>query len=196
MTEHAWAILRDIVTLLILGVTVWAIIYGPGRAVFLQRDTDEKREAKRRQYGILHNLMKTRSWNLHMDHVMALNLIQLEFHGHDDVVDAYRYYRQHLSITVPTVPAENRQFEDDRKDRFYTLVKAIADVLGIEFDKADIERLAYAPQGWHDDVTQQNHLRALFIEVLSGRRPVPMSNFHISAVNTKFPDPPAPTPPP
>lgn len=192
LTDAQWSTLRDVVTLLVLGLTVWATIYGPVRAVVIQRDSEEERESKRRQYGILHSLMKTRAWALHQDHVMAINLIQLEFYQHDAIQVAFRAYREHLAMKTPPAidVAGNVQFDEARKDRFYTLVKAIADVLGIHFDKADLQRLAYTPQGWHDDVSKQDYLRSLMIEVFEGRRPVPMSTFHISTVNRKFPDPP------
>jgi hypothetical protein len=135
--------------------------------------------------------MKTRSWNLHQDHVMSLNLIQLEFYKHEAIQTAYRSYREHLAFPAPTDPSQNRTFDDERQDRFYTLVKEIADVLDFTFDKADLRRLSYTPQGWHDDLSKQNYLRALFIEALEGRRPIPVSQFHMNVVNNKFPEPPA-----
>lgn len=191
MTDHAWSVLRDVVTLLILGITVWAIVYGPVRAVVVQRDSDEKREAKRRKFLILHSLMKTRAWVLHQDHVTALNLIQLEFYEEQAVLAAFRNYVDHLSTPFPTAtPEVQPRFNEERKERFYSLLKAIADVLGFRFDKADLERLSYVPQGWHDDLTKQNQLRSLLIEAFEGRRPLPVSQFHLSAVNSKFPSPP------
>jgi hypothetical protein len=37
-------------------------------------------------------------------------------------------------------------FLDERRDRFYTMVKAMADVLKLDFDKADLQRLSYYPR--------------------------------------------------
>lgn len=185
---------RDWATLLILGATVWATIYGPTRVYNLQQKSEEKRELRRRQYRILHDLMRTRAFNLHHDHVMAINLIQLEFYGHEQIQAAFKRYREHLDTSPPEDVAARDVWYEDRQDRFYTMIKAMADVLGFEkFDKSDLRRLSYTPQGWANEQDALRMVRGLTIDVLSGRRPVPVTQFHASAMNSKFPQPPGPT---
>lgn len=177
---------------IILVTTVAAIIIGPIVAVWITRLNDERRDKKRRQYNVLHALMRTRAFSLHSDHVSALNLVQLEFYGLDDVDTAFRHYMGHLNSTVPpaTDVQANRTFADERQDRFYTLVQKMAAHLGLTFDKADLKRLSYAPQGWQDAEAQQKTLSARIIELLEFRRPLPVKEFHASDVNNKFPPPP------
>jgi hypothetical protein len=182
--------IKDWINTAILLATIFAIIYGPIRAVKITRDADEARDVKRRQYNILHSLMRTRSVTLHTDHVAALNLVQLEFYGHKEVDQAFRRYREHLSMLSPTDPKAAEGFADERKDRFYTLVQEMASMLGYKFDKADLKRLAYAPQGWEDAEAMQRGLQGRILELLEGRRPLPVKEFHASDVSKNFPPPP------
>lgn len=193
--EAFWGPVRDVATIAILCLTVWATIHGPARALKIQGGLDEAREKQRRQFGILHSLMKTRAWTLHPDHVSALNLIQLEFDGEAQVQEAFRRYLELLNGPFPSVTDEDAQtrFSNEKRDRFFTLVKSIADVLGYKFDKADLERLSYSPQGWANDEAQQRSLRISLIELLEGKRPLPVSQFHLSQRTSMFPPPPGAT---
>ena len=185
-----WQVLRDWATLAILAATVWATIYGPTRVYKLQQKSEAEREKRRRQFDILHSLMRTRMANLLPEHVMALNLIQLEFYGCNEVQEAYRRYHEHLNSEAPEDRNSRQHWLDDRYDRFYTLIKAMAAVLEYQFDKTDLRRLSYAPQGWANEEDAQRTLRGLLIDLLSGRRPIPVVPFHQSDINSKFPKPP------
>ncbi|MCF8533072.1 MAG: hypothetical protein K9G48_08720 [Reyranella sp.] len=181
---------KDWIHIAILIATIVAIVYGPIKAVEISRRSDEAREKKRRQYNILHSLMRTRAFSLHADHVMALNLVQLEFYGQQKIDDAFRRYMEHLGQRAPTDGTAFHNWSEDRTDRFYSMVQAIAEVLGFKYDKADLQRLSYSPQRWADDEGQERAFRALFIDVLEGRRPFPVTQFRISEINKKFPPPP------
>lgn len=182
--------LKDWINTAILVATIVAIIYGPIKAVSLTRDADERREKKRRQYNILHSLMRTRAFTLHADHVAALNLVQLEFYGNEKIDQAFRRYMEHLSTRAPA-EAQIDAFLDERSDRFYTMVQEMAALLGFKFDKADLKRLSYAPKGWEDAEAMQKGLYARLTELLDFRRPLPVQQFHASDVNKKFPPPPS-----
>lgn len=185
-----WQVVRDWATLLVLALTVAATIYGPTRVYNLQQASEKDREARRRQYALLHSLMRTRVQVLHQDHVAAINLIQLEYYGHENVQSAFRRYLEHLETIAPNDPGQRDRWLDDRQDRFYALIKEMADVLGLKFDKADLKRFAYSPQGWSNEEGVLKAARALVVEVLEGKRPIPVQQFHPSAINSKFPAPP------
>src|SRR5205807_926800 len=108
------------------------------------------------------------------------NLVQLEFYGHKEIDRAFRHYREHLSTTSPNDAASAGQFADERTDRFYTLVQEMAALLGYKFDKADLKRLAYAPQGWEDAEAMQRGIQARILDLLEFRRPLPVKEFHVS----------------
>lgn len=183
--------LKDWINTAILIVTIIAIVYGPIKAVSLTRAADEVREKKRRQYNILHSLMRTRAFILHADHVAALNVVQLEFYGNQKIDAAFRRYMEHLTLEAPTSGEGQIQvWLDERSDRFYTLVQAIAELLEFKFDKSDLKRLSYSPKGWDDSEALQRGIQTRILELLDFRRPLPIKEFFVSATNDKFPPPP------
>jgi hypothetical protein len=181
---------KDWINIALLAITVVATIIGPISAVWVSRLGEEGREKTRRQYHILHSLMRTRAFVLHVDHVAALNLVQLEFYGHANIDQAFRRYMEHLNTLAPKEAGALKQFGEERDDRFYSLIQQIADLLGYKFDKADLRRLSYMPQGWNDQEALQRGISARIIELLDFKRPLPVRQFHQSDVSDKFPPPP------
>jgi hypothetical protein len=162
---------RDILTLLVLAATIFAIVWGPIKAVEITRANDDRREQKRRQFEVFHSLMKTRAFRLAPEHVMALNLVQVEFYGHLPIDTAYRKYMTLLGRTPP--PANDpgaERFYQEQEDALYDLLHEIGRELGYAYDRRDLQRLAYGPRGWENDEMQQRVLRTVLIELLTGRR--------------------------
>lgn len=193
--EHSFWFMqfKDVLTLLVLGATIIAIYYGPIKAVRITRDNDEKREKRRRQYAVFHDLMKTRRFNLAPEHVMALNLVQVEFYGYEKIDNAYRTYIALLHGKFPAAnDPEAERFWQTKQDALYNLMHEIAEELGYKYDKRDMERLAYGPQGWQNDEEQQRALRSLLIDLLAGKRAFPVVDWEKLMVAAKrFPPPPA-----
>jgi hypothetical protein len=183
---------KDVLTLLILVATVFAIVWGPIKAVQITRANDENRETRRRKYDVFHSLMKTRRFALAAEHVMALNLVQVEFYQHPKIDAAYRAYIALLSQKGP--PPDDKNFEhfwEVREDALYDLLHEIGHELGYEYDKRDLKKLAYGPQGWQDDEQQLRASRALLIELLTGKRAIPVIEFEkLVAAMGKYPPPP------
>jgi hypothetical protein len=69
----------------------------------------------------------------------------------------------------------------------FDLLHAMGEDLGFKYDKRDLDKLSYAPQGWSNDETTIRTIRQFAIEVMSGQRAVSVAAF---APNPKFP--PAP----
>jgi hypothetical protein len=184
---------KDWLTIFVLCATIFAIVWGPIKAVQITRDNDEEREKQRRQFEVFHALMKTRRFTLAADHVMALNLVQVEFYQHPRIDTAYRTYIAllHGKFPEPGDPDAQRFFES-KDDALYDLLHEIADELGYKYDKRDLRRLAYGPQGWQNDEDQQRAARVLLIELLSGKRAMPVIDFErlMRAAQGKFPPPP------
>lgn len=185
---------KDFLTLIVLIVTVWAIYIGPIQAVKVSQKNDELRSARQRQYQIFHNLMKTRRSVLLPEHVSSLNLIQIEFYGDEKIVSSYKKYIDLLSRERPETTDRTEKinrFYKEQDDGFFQLVHDIGKALGFTLDKSDLEKYSYSPQGWMDNDTQILTMRKLLVELLSGRRSLPVSQLDLAKVNKMFPPPPA-----
>lgn len=161
----------------ILVVTIIAIVLGPIKAVKITRDLDQIRESRSRKYAILSDLMRTRRARIDPVHVGALNLIELEFYGRKSVIDAFRSYSRNLATREPVDDESAERFFQDRDDLFIELLKHIADELGYSFDKRDLSKLGYFPEGLSRYQSNSDANASLMREVLEGRRAIPISNF-------------------
>ena len=137
--ETFWSLkVSDVVNSLILVATIFAIYFGPIKAVEISRRNDEFREAARRRREIFAALMRTRRAYITPDHVWALNLIQLEFATHDAVLRAHRDYIANLNEVPPQAGgAALDAFTQRRNDRFFDLLQSIAKAVGCSVDKRD-----------------------------------------------------------
>ena len=153
------------------GLTIVAIVTGPVTAVLTTRFLDRRHDKRRRQNELLVSLMRTRGARLSAEHVGALNAIQLEYHGRERILDAYRRYIEHLGVPLPPV-AEQYAYFNQREDRFLDLIASIAQDLDYQFDKRNLERLSYAPQAWGDYESLQRENMTLLWQLLAGHRPL------------------------
>lgn len=169
-------------------LTIIAIITGPIAAVSITLWRDHRNEVKRRRIEILASLMRTRSVRLSGEHVGALNLVQLEFHGRRSIIDAYTQYIEHLNKPLPPVGEQNYFFEQ-REARFLELLTMIATDLNYKFDKKDLERLSYTPQGWHNDEGVQRGNMLLLSQLLRGERALRVKSESLQE-HDPFPPPP------
>jgi hypothetical protein len=96
---------------LYLGIAVViATLLGPVLAVYVTRKIDEARAEKARKLEIFRALMRTRKAGLSPDHVNALNLTEIEFHGVPDVLSAYNTLMRHIN----TGPVTDKWLEQHR----------------------------------------------------------------------------------
>ncbi len=148
-------------------LTIIAIIIGPIAAVSITLWRDHRNEVKRRRTEILASLMRTRADRLSGEHVGALNLVQLEFHGRQSIIDAYTQYIERLNMPLPPV-SEQAYFFKQREARFLELLTTIATDLNYKFDKKDLESLSYTPPVWHNDEVVQRGNMLLLSQLLRG----------------------------
>ena len=176
------------VTTAILVVTIFAIVIGPLKAVYVQKNADEERGKVSRKYMILSSLMRTRQSSLDPDRVSALNLVQLEFYGRVKVISAYKSYSDHLNSHFPTEQQAIERHVAKGNNLFVELLFEIASELGFAFDKNDLHRLSYFPTGLGEFNENARVNLALMREILEGRRPLGITNF----VSSQGIFPPAP----
>ena len=163
----------DIINFLILIATIVAIIFGPIFALRHSRDHQNKVEQEKRQLAIFTTLLRTRKIELAPERVMALNTIPVEFYGAKNIIEAHQKYLGQLNSHFPSPDApEAEAFHKELNDLMYDLLHAIGTHLNFNFDKRDLEKFAYSPQGWSTDDLEQKSLRKALIEIATGARPL------------------------
>ena len=155
-----------------------ATLAGPILAVQAQKFIERATEKKRRKLQVFYTLMATRATRLAAEHVQALNLIELEFGGRGErsrkVIEAWRAYADHLSQIVEQTEAAQRAAGTRRDDLFIELMHALSSALGYKFDRVQLRRGAYYPQGHHEVEMAEHLIRARLVKVLSGEQPLSM----------------------
>lgn len=173
-------------------ITVAAIALGPLAAVYMTRWLDDRRFTSGRRMQIFKDLMRTRRNRISPDHVGALNLVEIEFHGVSKVISAWQTHMDHLGAKVPK-DAGPEVWDDWNKtqDRNLTrLLHAIASELGFKIDSMAIFEGGYSPIGWSNMEEQQSALRLLLIDLLKGNRAMPITSLVNPSPNAPFPPPP------
>ncbi len=170
-----------------LGIAVViATLLGPVLAVFITRLNDERRDQRNRRMEVFRSLMGARRAPLSPDRIKALNLVEIEFHGVKSVEASYKDLFQHFHTKITE---ENSDAWHETSRKLSTrLLTEIAKVLGYKLQQLDVLDGGYYPQGFVDIETEQQIVRRLFIETLSGKRPL--------SISPALASPPAPFPPP
>ena len=172
-----------------LGIAVViATFAGPVLAVIVTRHIDETRQRRARQMDIFRSLMGSRRAPLSADRVRALNLVEIEFYGIPGVEASYKEVMRHINQPA-AVPVEwNARLANVTTK----LLSEMAKVLGYDLQQIDVLEGGYYPQGFVDIESEQQEVRKVLIETLSGRRPLVVSP---AAPTPPVPFPPPPTPP-
>lgn len=165
---------------------ILAVLAGPIIAVRLTRYLDNKREIRDRKLKIFKTLMATRAYTVSWDHVVALNGIDLEFDGRNQkekaVISAWKEYLDLLGDK--NIPPE--QWVVKRIDLLVELLHKMAQVLDYDFDKTHIKNSSYSPIAHGNLEEQQDAIRRGIIEVLEGKRFIPMHLTNIASHQEKY----------
>ena len=160
-------------------LTILAILCSPFLAVFAQRQIDLAREKRGQKLWIFRTLMATRGNRLSLDHVQALNSIELFFdHPRKDkvIVERWNEYLDHFGqgpkeddkdYTAKLIPWLDRG-DDLLAELLQTMVKS----LGYDFDKVKIKRGIYFPKGHGDEQNDQFLIRKGLVSLLHSKSPL------------------------
>jgi len=183
---------------------IWATLAGPIFAVQAQKWVELLRERRNRKAWVFHTLMSSRADRLSVQHVQALNMIDLAFYGsvnfgkcfrskkEQAVLDAWKVYLDHLNTPFDDKSAS--VWQSHLEDYFVELLYCISKDLGFSFDKVQIKKGCYSPL-YHGNTAQEfADLRRLGVEVLSGRRPIKMDVVGVPQVQQQPPAVTAETP--
>jgi hypothetical protein len=168
-------------------IMIAALFLGPIVAVQLTEFLRRREDRQKRRVHIFRTLMATRLSCLAVQHVEALNLVELEFHTSapqdKKVVDNWKMYLSHMNNGDSYVPAEG--WDQRRQELLINLLYEMGLAIDYSFDKSSIKTGAYAPRGYANTEFQNNEIRRLWLEIVQGHRGLPMVPFQ----------PPTPTPP-
>jgi hypothetical protein len=181
----------------ILGVAiVFATFAGPIAAVIVTRLIDKRRAQRDRQLEVFRALMRTRKNAIQPDHVNALNLVEIEFSNAAPVLAAYRDLMRHIN----SGGVVDDQWFNKHRSFLTKLLSAMATELRYKIEQLDVFEGGYYPAGWGQEGEQQLAMRLGLLELLSGKRSLPVhdskqaaapqSSFQTMADRLTNPNPP------
>lgn len=178
-----------------MNIDTWAVvlatIVGPVAAVFITRWNDQRREARNRLLHVYRVLMATRRSNVSQDHVAAINLVEVEFHGVKPVIEAWSAYLTHLNTKAQTESEEHAKgWNDRRSELLAVLLVKIAAHLGITKGEIEILHGGYAPQAWAVRENKLDAVQDYAIRLAEGKAVVPLAVVQQSPPNNPYPPPP------
>lgn len=151
-----------------------ATAVSPLIAVQVTRYLDDRNEVQGRKLRVFKTLMATRAYTLAPSHVEALNRIDLEFSAkrptEKAVLDIWQQYLDHLGDKSMESPA----WGSKRVDLLVDLLHAMGKTLGYDFNKTQIKNGTYSPIAHGRIETEQELMRQLTLELLQGKRVLPM----------------------
>ncbi|UTW59796.1 hypothetical protein KFE96_05695 [Kordiimonas sp. SCSIO 12603] len=177
---------------------ILAVLLAPVVAVQVDKFLERRRREKARKLDVFKTLMATRGKGLDPRHVEALNMIDMEFHAENKVLEAWKAYFDILH-QAPEVPKANGGDEkelaqqqslydsrmlvwtNDRERLLAELLFEMSSTLGYKFDKTYIKRSIYSPQGHIDAEQEQQLLRRTLTDLILGKRHLPVLSISLPA---------------
>lgn len=163
-------------------VTVVAIILAPIFALRVQTNLETAKEKKQRKLFIFKTLMATYATRVSIDHVQALNMINIEFYGVEPILNAWQSYQKHL--TTPIADANNtsispeeresraKKWIDKGSDLFIDLLVLMSKEVGLPFNKTTLSSGVYYPTA-HQKLENENiSLRQGLLEIIYKNKPI------------------------
>ena len=161
-------------------LTILAILTGPAIGVWLTRLDFDRRDRKSRRLNVFRSLMSTRRTFLSPDHVKALNLVEIEFHGEAKVLEAYRDLFKFFEHGISRNPGENDGEHGRRRIEVHSnlLSKLLAEMsssLGYRHDQFSLLRGGYSPELHGQIEMEQSIIRQFATDLALGKKVVPVA---------------------
>ncbi len=154
-------------------LTIAAIIIGPLAALIIQKRLEDRRARENRKIQIFRDLMASRASKLSPMYVQALNGIETEFYGEQNVIEAWRSLVDQLYTPFRENDNEQAtQWNNRATELTIGLLYEMAESFGYHFDKVTLRRNAYYPGGWGEVEVEQHQLRKAAVAVFSGTKPL------------------------
>jgi hypothetical protein len=171
-----------------------AVLLSPLIALQVSEVLQRRREKRQRRLNVFKTLMATRASGLAPEHVQALNMIDMEFHGADRkskaVLNAWKAYLDQLN----SPQLDSAVWGARREDLFVDLLYEMSRHLDYDFDKTHIRRTSYFPKGFGDIELDQLTIRKGVASILSGNAAFPIFLAGVNQAGTQITQAPTPLP--
>ena len=138
-----------------------------------RKKIDNHNAGKQRKFDIFKTLLATRADTLSLEHVKALNSIDLEFYGESDICSSWELYRKHLNSPAKGIQKGVQEiWLKKRLELFTNLLACMSKYFDYNFDKALLESGAYSPMAHGLVNEQQEIIRNGFVGLFSGAVPL------------------------
>lgn len=183
-------------------LTILAIILGPVLAVQAQKWIEAANTKKNQRLLIFKKLMATRGTPISPVHVEALNLIDLEFAGrsekHKQVRTRWKEYLDNLTQLEQDPEKQKAQlpaWSEKNQELLANLLHDMGKAVGYEFDKVQLKRSIYTPVGHANMELEAQLIRRFTVELLAGKRALPMNVWSLPPMQPPPAGPPEEPPP-
>ena len=151
-------------------VIVFAVLLAPLLAVQVQKKLESFREDRERRLRVFKTLMATRAAVISADHVQALNMIDLEFHGSKfkKVTDEWKIYLDHLGSFPKGDENLQAVWGEKRIDLLAKLLMEMGRSLGYEFDVVHVKKGIYSPEAHAQFEDENTLIRRGLVRLLYG----------------------------
>ena len=164
-------------TTTILGViSVIAVVAGPLITLSIQRWLEDRREKRQARLWLFRTLMMYRATPLAPLYVQALNLIDVVFNAESKKEKAVRTGWKVL-LNHLDKDKGRPDFGEQSQKLTANLLAAMGACLGNDCDEVYLKQHAYQPIGHGQIEEEQNAIRRLQLQVLQGRRRLPIAVF-------------------
>ncbi|UCE66754.1 MAG: hypothetical protein JSU85_01705 [Candidatus Zixiibacteriota bacterium] len=166
-------------------LTIIAILLAPLVAIQVSKYLADRKAKKERKMHVFRALMATRGSRLSIDHINALNMIDIEFYGKSkeskDVVEAWKTYLDHLENKV-LLDSSLESWGSKGPDLFYELLEKMSICLEYDLSKTVIKKTSYIPEAYGQIEDAQLIIRKGLTSLFSGDFSIPI---HIESGESK-----------
>lgn len=162
-------------------ITIAAVLLAPLLAVQVQWRLQLWREKRERKVWTFKTLMATRGTPIAIQHVQALNMIDVEFDGKNQeetaVRERWKVYLDFLSTPFDWANATDvvkQTRTEQTNDKLAELLQKMGKLLGYHFDTVYLKKHVYVPVGHHENESIENIMRKALARVLAGLQPLKM----------------------
>jgi hypothetical protein len=171
-------------------LTILAILTAPIIALQIQKYIEGRKEIRERKMQIFRTLMATRATRLDVKHIEALNMIDIEFFKNKKITEAWKLLLDNFANYPQNSNEENYKSKlsscAEKSDvLFVDLLSEIAKSLDYKFDKVHLKRNIYIPKGQANIIMDQEFMRHAFVEVLLGKRSIPIEISNVTREDTE-----------
>jgi len=163
---------------------VLAVVLAPFLAIVAQRKIDELRERRNQKLRVFRTLMGTRANKIAIEHVQALNSIELFFKKkgkEKKVIEKWGEYLDHLASAPkeddPDIRVKLGVWTQQSDNYLADLLSLMGQSLGYDFDKVKLQKGIYFPRGHGEIELDNNIIRKSMVNIMSGKWGFPVQQF-------------------